>query len=121
MDPWLYQYDFGGNGDGQYLYPGTSAKICPSSCAGWIPIPLPSVRLNLRRDGIQDYEYMTKLHAAGQDSFIATQLSFITNAFTFPSDSSLITARNAMGNKLHALSLGGGGGGQAGVHRGMLP
>ena len=101
-DPWTYIYTFGGNGDGTLIYPGTTAKI-----GGTVPIPLPSMRLKNIRDGMQDYEYLHVLTAAGQGSFAMSEVqSFITNAYTFNNDpTALLSARTALGNKLHQLSL----------------
>jgi hypothetical protein len=101
-DPWTSIYYSGGNGDGTLVYPGTTAKI-----GGATPIPLPSVRLKNIRDGMQDYEYLHALTAAGFGSFaIAQAQSFITTAYTFNNDpTALLNARAALGNKLHQLSL----------------
>lgn len=55
---WTNQFAFGGHGDGNLLYPGTTDRI-----GGSTPIPLESLRMKLMRDGYQDYEY---LRLAGQ-------------------------------------------------------
>jgi glycosyl hydrolase family 123 len=101
-DPWTSIYAFGGNGDGTLIYPGPTAKI-----GGTTPIPLPSMRLKNIRDGMEDYEYLHALTAAGQGSFaMAEAQSFITNAYTFNNDpTALLYVRTALGNKLHQLSL----------------
>jgi hypothetical protein len=106
-DPWNNIYAFGNNGDGTLVYPGTYAKIGTGSPSSWIPIPLPSIRLKLQRDGIQDYEYMHQLASLGYGSFVTTQLAtFITNLYTFNNTSSYLTnARLAMGNQLHLLGV----------------
>jgi hypothetical protein len=98
QDPWVSIYAFGGNGDGTLFYPGTVAKI-----GGTTPVPVPSVRLALLRDGMEDYEYLAALAAAG-DSAFATQTaqSFITDATTFSNDPSMMQgARLALGERLH--------------------
>jgi hypothetical protein len=102
-DPWTYIYVYGGNGDGTLIYPGTPAKI-----GGKTPIPLPSMRLKNIRDGYEDYEYLHALANTGFGSFAAAEAqSFITNAYTFNNDpTALLSARTALGNKLHQLSLG---------------
>ncbi|GEM_PF-2415722 len=62
-NPWKGQYQFYCNGDGNLLYPGT-----PEIIDSFIPlkatkivsrhIPVPSLRLKLLRDGMEDYEYL---------------------------------------------------------------
>ncbi|MGA7791714.1 MAG: DUF4091 domain-containing protein, partial [Candidatus Acidiferrales bacterium] len=101
-DPWTYIYAFGGNGDGTLIYPGPIAKI-----GGTTPIPLPSMRLKNIRDGMEDYEYLHALTVAGQGTFAMSEVqSFITNAYTFNNDpNALLNARNALGNRLHQISL----------------
>jgi hypothetical protein len=101
-DPWTSIYAFGNNGDGTVIYPGTPAKI-----GGTTPVPIPSIRLKLIRDGIEDYEYMIMLRNSGLGNFaIATAHEFITNASTFSNASSdLQAARLTLGNKLHAVAV----------------
>jgi hypothetical protein len=52
--------DFGGNGDGALFYPGTPAKI-----GGTTDIPVESMRLELIREGMEDYEYLHLLDQLG--------------------------------------------------------
>jgi hypothetical protein len=102
IDPWTSIYIFGGNGDGTLQYPGTPAKI-----GGTAPIPLPSIRLEHIRDGMQDYEYLAALDRAGYANFArATAESFIANPYTFSDNpQAMMNARRALGNKLHLLSV----------------
>jgi hypothetical protein len=102
-DPWVSQYAFGGNGDGTLFYPGTAAKI-----GGTTPVPVPSIRLELIRDGMEDYELLHALDAAGQgDLAKTTAAGFITNNYTFDNDpAKLQAARKALGDALHALKHG---------------
>jgi uncharacterized protein (TIGR03382 family) len=58
--PWTSQYDFSGNGDGTLFYPGTPARI-----GGTTHIPVASIRLKMIREGMEDYEYLRLLEAAG--------------------------------------------------------
>jgi Domain of unknown function (DUF4091) len=97
-DPWVSQYYAGGNGDGTLFYPGTVAHI-----GGTTPVPVSSLRLEYIRDGMEDFEYLNLLAAAGDQSFALAQAqSFITNAYTFSSDPTTLTAaRLALGTKLH--------------------
>lgn len=99
-DPWLSIYHYGNNGDGTLMYPGSIARV-----GGTTPIPLPSLRLKMIRDGMQDYEYLIALDKAGQGEFARTTArTFITNAFTFSNDpNGLLTARDALGTKLHQI------------------
>jgi hypothetical protein len=101
-DPWTSIYIFGGNGDGTLEYPGTPAKI-----GGATPIPLPSIRLEHIRDGMQDYEYLAALDKAGYADFARkTAESFITNPYTFSNNAqAMIDARRVLGVKLHRLSI----------------
>ena len=73
------------------MYPGSSAYVGTS-----IPIWLPSMRLKMIRDGMQDYEYLHALTNLGYGS-LATQeaKSFITNSYTFSTDPVLLEAARA--------------------------
>jgi hypothetical protein len=97
-DPWVSIYAFGGNGDGTLFYPGTTAKI-----GGTQPVPVPSIRLALIRDGMEDYELLHALDAAGDAATAqAAASSFITNNYTFDNDpAKLQAARLVLGNALH--------------------
>ena len=59
-DAWTDQWAFTGNGDGTLFYPGTPAKI-----GGTSQIPVASIRLKMIREGMEDYEYLTKLACYG--------------------------------------------------------
>jgi len=75
-DPWKSVYAFGGNGDGTLQYPGTPTKI-----GGTTPIAVPSIRLKLIRDGMEDFEYLHALDAVGDGAFAtSTARAFITDA-----------------------------------------
>jgi hypothetical protein len=97
-DPWVSIYAFGGNGDGTLFYPGTVAKI-----GGKTPVPVPSVRLALLRDGMEDFEYLHALDLAGDGAFAtATAKGFITDATTFSNDPAMMqAARVALGERMH--------------------
>lgn len=115
-DPWKSVYYSGMWGDGTLVYAGSTASC--SGCGGntsadnymgagvTTPLILPSLRLKLLRDGVQDYEYLFKLNALGYGSTVNTQLtSWITNTYTFETTGSgLNAARVALGNFMHALS-----------------
>jgi hypothetical protein len=57
-DPWNKIYYFTGNGDGTFFYPGR-----PDTIGGTTHIPIPSIRLKMVREGIEDYEYLTLAEA----------------------------------------------------------
>ena len=59
-DPWTDEWQFSGNGDGDIFYPGTVAKI-----GGTTDIPVASLRMKMIREGMEDYEYLKLLSAAG--------------------------------------------------------
>ncbi len=101
-DAWSSAYAFGGNGEGTLMYPGLPARI-----GGATPVPIPSIRLNLIRDGFEDYEYLHALAAAGEGAFADAQArTFITTAHVFSNDPSrLAAAREAIGDRLHARAL----------------
>jgi hypothetical protein len=98
QDPWVSIYAFGGNGDGTLFYPGTKARI-----GGTTPVPVPSMRLALLRDGMEDFEYLHALDLAGDGDFATTTArAFITSASTFSNDpAAMQAARTALGQRLH--------------------
>jgi hypothetical protein len=63
-DAWTSVFDFGGNGDGTLLYPGTPAAI-----GGTTHVPVASYRLKMIREGMEDYEYLQRLVELGDPSF----------------------------------------------------
>jgi hypothetical protein len=97
-NPIISNYYSGGWGDGTLIYYGSSSYVGTST-----PLILPSMRLKLIRNGMQDYEYLHALTSAGQGAFVQQQIrSWITNSYTFEtSGSGLTTARQALGTKLH--------------------
>jgi hypothetical protein len=101
-NPLISVYYSGGWGDGTLMYPGSSAYV-----GATIPIWLPSIRLKMIRDGMQDYEYLNALRNLGHASFVADEAqTFISNSYTFSNDPSVLEAvRMALGNKLHELRI----------------
>lgn len=95
-------YAYGGNGDGTAAYNGTSAFGVSTEI--WVP----SVRLKLIRDGMQDYEYLVAVNATSPSTALSAVNSFITNTYTYNfNPSGLTSARATLGNYLHTQSLGG--------------
>jgi Domain of unknown function (DUF4091) len=101
QDPFTTVYYAGGNGDGTLMYPCSTTR-----CGTIYPIWLPSMRLKMMRDGMQDYEYLYELTTLGQGAFVTSQIqSWITNSYTFTIDpAGLSAARQALGTSLHQLT-----------------
>ena len=59
-NPWVTQFNFGGNGDGTLFYPGTVAQI-----GGLTEIPVESIRMKAIRDGMEDYELLAYAKSLG--------------------------------------------------------
>jgi hypothetical protein len=68
-DPWISQYQFMANGDGNLLYPGLPELPNIDTHQ-----PIPSLRLKLLREGIEDYEYL-RLYEQRADSSRATEMA----------------------------------------------
>ncbi len=68
-DPWSKPYLMMTNGDGNLLYPGTPGRADIGAHQ-----PVPSLRLMLLRDGMEDYEYLAMLDRRG-DSDLAARLA----------------------------------------------
>jgi hypothetical protein len=100
LNPVISNYYKGGWGDGTLMYPGSSAYVGTK-----IPIWLPSMRLKMIRDGMQDYEYLNALKNLGEGEFALKQLgTFVTNSYTFNNNPvALEAARQTLGTKLDQL------------------
>src|SRR5512141_529014 len=98
-DPWTNQFNYGGNGDGNLFYPGTTLKI-----GGSTEIPVASLRLKHLRSGMQDYEYLKILDGLGDS--IGKQLAlniFPTTYGPRPDPPTFYATRLAIGNRIAAL------------------
>ena len=108
VNSWSSLYSFGNWGDGDLIYYGSveSGSVNYMGSSVTTPLILPSIRLKLMRDGVQDYEYLYKLNALGYGTFVNTQLtSWITNSYTFETTGTgLQSARLALGSRMHALT-----------------
>jgi hypothetical protein len=109
VNGWTSLYSYGNWGDGNLMYFGSNEVGSYNYMGAGVttPIFLPSIRLKMIRDGVQDYEYLYKLNSLGYGSFVNTQItSWVTNSYTFETTGSgLQAARIALGNKLHSLSF----------------
>lgn len=99
MDPFASVYLAGGHGDGTLIYPGNTRLI-----GGTHHIPLSSIRFELIREGMEDYELLHLLDAAGEGALALAQVrSFIRRADDFDADPArLMAAREVLGDRLHA-------------------
>ncbi|WP_375745182.1 DUF4091 domain-containing protein [Corallococcus interemptor] len=79
---WTTQFRFNGNGDGTLFYPGL-----PSIIGGTTEIPLPSMRMKLIRQGMQDYEWLKLVSDAGDPAYAhAVARKLIPHAWAVPDD-----------------------------------
>ena len=67
-----YQAQYGVNGDGILIYPGSTGII-----GGSHGTPIPSIRLMELRNGLQDFEYFKLLKEKGSISFLTAQIARI--------------------------------------------
>jgi glycosyl hydrolase family 123 len=97
--PWTNLEAYGGNGDGTLFYPGTPAQI-----GGATHIPVASIRLKMIREGMEDYEYLKLLAAAG-DPQLARQLAaqLFPNGWTQPAIADLYQARDRIARRIVEL------------------
>src|SRR5438128_1034946 len=99
-EPWRAPSAHGGFGEGTLFYPGVTDVTGRSraACGGPAGLPpstpsiggdpvtphdvaIPSMRLKIIRDGIEDYEYLTACKATGANA-VAKALSVFPNAYT---------------------------------------
>jgi hypothetical protein len=101
--PWRKVHAHGGNGDGTLFYPGTPARI-----GGRTDVPVESLRLKLIRDGLEDYEYLKLLAAAGgRDEAHGWAERVAAPASWAERTRTLATARAAIGRTLATRAAGG--------------
>jgi PKD repeat protein len=98
--PWTARYLFGGNGDGNLFLPGR-----PDVIGGTTHIPIETVRLKLIREGLEDYEYLTKVAQLGDPAFADAQArTLVTNTYTWShAPAALYAARTALATRILAL------------------
>ena len=98
-DPWREQHLPSGNGDGTLFYPGD-----PQVIGGRTPIPVDSVRLELIREGLEDYEYL-RLHEQrfGRAATDAIITSVASRTWQWQKDGArLLAARHRLAAELDA-------------------
>jgi hypothetical protein len=97
---WTSVYDFGGNGDGTLLYPGTPAAI-----GGTTDIPVASIRLKMIREGFEDYEYMKLVSDLGDPNFAQqTGQTLLPNIYqSAAAPDAFYAAREALANRILTL------------------
>jgi hypothetical protein len=99
-NPWRDPRLYGGNGEGTLFYPGTPERI-----GGRREIPIESLRLKLIRDGLEDYEYLVLLAAAGDREYADRQAGTVA-ATPFGWDSNpeiLLGARRRLADRIVRL------------------
>ncbi len=99
-DPWNNVYGYGSYpGEGQLVYPGSTAGIQGVA---------PSMRLKYLRDGVDDFEYIQLLKAAGQGAWALQVAAGVgANWSTWTRDPNVLTsARHQLGQQLDALGGG---------------
>ena len=88
-------YDFSGQGDGTFVYPGTPGTVSGGSSygiGGNSHIPVASLRLKMLREGLEDYEYLKLCEAATSR---ANALSIANTVFPMTNNAgAMYTANN---------------------------
>ena len=82
-NPWTNQYEFGGNGDGELLYPGAANPTSTSVQDGYTfatDTAVASIRLKAIRQGQYDIEY---LNLAKQKNVTTNLSTLVPNQFTW--------------------------------------
>jgi hypothetical protein len=100
-EAWDDQCWFSGNGDGTLFYPGTPARI-----GGTTDVPVESIRLDLIREGMEDYEYLHLLSSLGDRATAEAEAEAL---FPTPHDvtgatcDDLYAARTRIADRIEAL------------------
>ncbi len=107
-DPWQSPWTDNGNGDGVLFYPPRDGTIAFDACSAQSNRLVPSIRWELLREGMEDYEYLRLLHGGDPQIGSSNQADtlareFITSRTSFsrvPTD--LYAARAALAGELDA-------------------
>jgi len=104
-NPWDSQWSTdwsGGNGDGNLFYPGTTARI-----GGTHDTPVPSIRLKMLREGMEDYEYLlmdaakfSPSHAAHIAAGVFPYAQSTDNQTSPPLNQVIMNARAQLGREI---------------------
>lgn len=116
-DPWSSIWDYGGNGDGIFFYPGVPDKSAVGlpyndrgtntpNIGGTHQIPIESIRLKMIREGYEDYEYLNILKNLGADIWAKNEVDFlVTNTYMFNSnEDDMYVVREALADQIELLS-----------------
>jgi hypothetical protein len=100
-DVWVSQLAHG-NGDGNFMYPGTPEKI-----GGTTHIPVASLRLKLVRDGLGDFEYLRLLSALrGRGTTLRLMSRVATSMYNWTTDPAvLLETKAAIGEAIEESIL----------------
>jgi hypothetical protein len=92
------------NGEGSLIYPGDFTKTYTGQRD--VNGPVSSIRFELLREGIEDYEYLTMLKDLGDKEFAETQIhNLVIDVSTFSRNlEELYLIRKAMARRLEELS-----------------
>lgn len=104
-DPWHDVRRHGGNGDGTLFYPGTPAEV-----GGRTDVPVPSLRLALIREGLEDYEYLVLAERAGAGALARSEARTVApGTFDWSHDPEAVyAARAALAREIVRRREGGG-------------
>ncbi|MBU1171201.1 MAG: DUF4091 domain-containing protein [Proteobacteria bacterium] len=122
-NPWTNPWINNGNGDGFMMYPPKDTSIASDSCSNESNRLVPSIRWELLREGMEDYEYLWLLNQGGPQIDVANKADVRANQFILsrtrfsrvPTD--LFKTRAAIASDIingNSLDNGGGSGGGGG-------
>ncbi|HEY4119616.1 MAG TPA: hypothetical protein VGM56_17225, partial [Byssovorax sp.] len=83
-DPWGPEIDFGKTGDGVLLYPGNhDGALAPAGSPSDVAIdgPVPSYRLKMIRQGLEDWALFRYADSLGLTSFVQQQVAGVYSQF----------------------------------------
>lgn len=100
-DVYRDQYYEAGNGEGNFFYPGTPQRI-----GGKTHIPIESIRLKLKREGLEDYEYLVLLDKLGGHAFAENEAAqLVTSAVQWETNpAALYRVRSEVASQIEILS-----------------
>jgi hypothetical protein len=84
MDPWGPEITYGKTGDGVLIYPGNhDGSLAPAGSPSQVAIdgPIPSYRLKMIRQGLQDWALFQYADSKGFTSFVQQQVAMVYTQF----------------------------------------